>query len=110
MYKPDDSLQLPPQETRIWRFMDLPALFYILQRRRLFFRSINKMNDPYDGYMPEYVYERYWDWEMGRSPEDHPLDIISAGVVQKAVRQITFVNCWHMNSEESAAMWALYPN
>jgi hypothetical protein len=110
VYQPDSSLRLPNRATRIWRFMELPALLYILQRHKLFFRAVNKMTDPYDGEITDHAYRKYWAWEKGVPPEcPAPGDIrITAKDIRRTARNFTCVNCWHMNSVESAAMWALY--
>jgi hypothetical protein len=111
MYQPDDDLQLPHRRTRIWRYIDFPTLLCMLQRRELFFRSIGRMRDPYDGDIREDVYGRYWEWEMGLPPDEPAPGVIGGRHVRQAVREFTCINCWHMNSAESAAMWALYsPN
>ncbi len=90
--------------------MDLPALLYTLQQRRLFFQAINRMKDPYDGDVPEHVFRQY-RVSLGLPPTAPLPGAISGADVRMAVRKFTGINCWHMNSAESAAMWALYsPN
>lgn len=88
--------------------MQLPSLLSILQQKQLFFVAISHVRDPYDGDLPKAVKNRYWDW-AGFSPQDYESPPGSFGDhVENVIRKSTCINCWHVNSVESAAMWSLY--
>jgi hypothetical protein len=58
------------------------------------------------------------NWVSTLLGKDHPEVYKESGIPQESfefvskfvewVRQWTFINCWHMNEHESAAMWKLY--
>jgi hypothetical protein len=108
----------PSDETTIWQYMDFTELVSMLDRGELFFVRIDKVDDPYEGTVPQFnLRERmatyraqYPDRTEDRTEEqlqksfddiDHHADeLIRQGKV--------LINCWHMNEFESAAMWDLY--
>lgn len=102
--------------------MDLSQLLSILERQALYFNRVDQFDDPFEGKFPKPHYterdeivERYerWTkkledeesmWDKSRSEEflkqitDKPL---GAGSI---VFDALFLNCWHLNEKESAAM------
>src|ERR1700687_4844410 len=92
----------------IWRYMDFTKFVSMLESNSLFFARADRLGDPFEGSssrgneqlrstvygdLPAHVIS-----EMRESRTKH----------YKWQRQWTFVNCWHMNVGESAAMWKLY--
>jgi hypothetical protein len=107
MYELDKTLALPALDSTIWRFMPLPALLSLLQRKQIFFAAITHMQDPFEGHMPWRVLQAYMQW-VGFDPEDEPPKGSFNDRILQNVRRITCVNCWHINPAQSAAMWHLY--
>lgn len=119
-------------DTPIWRYLSLPKFLALLQSRSLYFSSLELLarDDPFEGTLPPSRFvHRTWE-----HPNDVPDDIRSRldgflhpeerGEVTAlrrlkelqelrirqayAYRRSYFVNCWHLNNHESAAMWSLY--
>ncbi len=90
----DTPLTELPDESVIWRYMDLWKFIDMLDRR-VFFASINtfKKGDPYEGDFPTRI----------KGPLRKSIDAI-----HKRARTWVFASCWHINTIESAAMWAQY--
>jgi hypothetical protein len=82
---------LPPADpgARLWRFMDFTKYVAMLDRRAVFFTRADQFADPFEGTLPRRNLLR---------PSGSPT----------ALRRSVFVNCWHRNDHESAAMWRIY--
>ena len=89
--------------------MDFSKFLSLLDRKALFFTRADRLGDPFEGSyskinvklrpavhkdMPEEALEKM----LERVPE-----------ANKIAPRFTYVNCWHINDYESAAMWKLYP-
>ncbi len=85
--------------------MDLSKYLSLLQASSLFFSRVDRMNDPYEGAMshankdmrPAVYRDEIPDWVFETRSQ-----------LLHWERQWTFINCWHMNENESDAMWRLY--
>jgi hypothetical protein len=106
MYEHDEVLELPGKDATIWRFMPLPGLLSLLQRKQLFFGALARMQDPYECAVPDSAVNAYAQWSgMSADYRKHtPQD----DALLSVVRNMACINCWHANPVESAAMWKLY--
>ena len=84
-YEPTDPNQ------KIWRFVDFTKYVDLLDKEQLYFCRLDKFEDPYEGAFPT----NKFDFAPILETTEH-------------VRQFNFINCWHMNDFESAAMWNVY--
>lgn len=112
------------RHVKIWRFMDFTKFVALLESRSLFFSRADRLGDPFEGSISAKSLECRKDEarRIGRQFQG-----IESAVVQLAgfgdrlwdsVEADTyslrwhaewmFINCWHMNEVESAAMWQLY--
>lgn len=99
------------KDIKVWRYMDITKLLAILEYKQLFFPSIKSLEDPLEGF-------------LNKATVSHMKKMLSnLGTAQNAQRQNgikqylqgikdarTFLNVssWHMNKDQSAAMWQLY--
>ncbi len=95
----------------VWRYMDLARFVSMLQTRKLFFARSDKMRDPFEGAMPRYTVETRLE-RYSKTNEQDP-EMVRQMIEQmpqvfEIMRRYTLLNCWHMNEDESAAMWDLY--
>jgi hypothetical protein len=90
---------------KLWRYMDFTKFVSLLEQRALFFSRADLLGDPYEGATTHFNREN-----AHRVYQFPNLDQFLSGraVINERMRQWTFVNCWHMNDVESAAMWRLY--
>jgi hypothetical protein len=88
----------PPMElhVKVWRYMDLTQLVSMLEEGGLLFTRADLLDDKFEGTMSRPL----WDF-LARRREQH------AGLL-RLTKGWSFVNCWHMNEYESAAMWKIY--
>jgi hypothetical protein len=97
----------------IWRYIDLAKYISLLDQRALYFCRADKLDDPFEGSLPSLNVN-------ARSTHPHINGTVTAsdGTIEttaaalsrqyRIARTQAFVNCWHMNTHESAAMWQLY--
>jgi hypothetical protein len=110
------SFKAPTYDVAIWRYMDLAKFLWFLKRRALYFSRSDLLGDPYEGHYTQaeieqehLVVERLRAETNGAMADDLIRGLLS--FQRKNVndfKRTFFVNCWHMNDLESAAMWKLY--
>jgi hypothetical protein len=94
------------RETTIWRYMDFTKFVSMVSKNALYFCRSDRLGDPFEGSIPKMnASARMQQLAEGKSPEE-AAEIMSN--ILRWSRQWTFVNRWHMNEVESAAMWKLY--
>jgi hypothetical protein len=108
------------RNVRIWRYMGLTKFVWMLQRGAIFFARADKLGDPYEGhYTRSSVLAEEEFVKLVHNPTDgRPPTETEADNLRKQykahldnvgkVKLEMFVSSWHMNEEESAAMWKLY--
>lgn len=92
MYKNTFGFSPPVNEQiKIWRFIDFTKFVDLIDTGQLYFCQLDKFEDPFEGTFP-----------AG--------DRVSEDFIRSSafVRRFSYVNCWHMNDYESAAMWNIY--
>jgi hypothetical protein len=92
----------PPDETAVWRYLDLPKLLVMLQDKALYFALLGEMNDPWEA-----VIDRRLAMSIATvlAPVAASGDIVT---LFRAFNESIGVNCWYIGPEESIAMWSLY--
>ena len=99
--------------------MDLAKFVWLLQKRALFFARADKLGDPYEGYYTRATLQAEDQWvAWSRSRQQEGEAPINEEEIRSSfrfmatkgteLRTTLFVNSWHANEEESAAMWRLY--
>jgi hypothetical protein len=114
MYHRGGMMELPVGTARIWRYMDLTKLLSLIDSKSLFFASLVSFEDPFEGFLPLPTFEQYRDQRLyeegyaGVQPDQVRGLYDSDKKTAIESRKALFVNCWHKNDYESAAMWKLY--
>jgi hypothetical protein len=90
----------PPSDPqiKIWRYMDFIQFVSMLEEKGLLFTRADLLVDKFEGTMSQPLYDYL---ERHSDPQQHA-DLL------RMTKGWSFVNCWHMNEFESAAMWKLY--
>lgn len=104
MYKDHKKWEPPSEEATLWRYMDFTKFMDLIMNKSIYFNRIDKFNDPYEGHATTGIIN--FAKQVG-----NPYYIMELQENQRlldGLRKFTFVNCWHVNSYESAAMWSLY--
>lgn len=90
---------------KIWRYTDFPKYLDLLERGALFFARADLLGDPYEGSVSRA--------NAALRPRVYKQQLPAEALAQLSdfhwfARQWTFINCWHQNDVESAAMWTIY--
>lgn len=105
MYEEHNVFERPSSgDVKIWRYLDFTKYVALLDKRALYFSRADKLGDPFEGSYP--VFNTKVRPLLNKGIPDLALSQM-ADVRKKAVETM-FVNCWHLNTFESAAMWKLY--
>src|ERR1041385_3061317 len=97
------QIRCPEDSTVIWRYMDFAKFVDLLETNCLYFNRTDNFKDSFEGTIPEFNLKKIW-LEKFKNPRMYDALIkVFAGI-----RAQTYVNCWHINDYESAAMWDLY--
>jgi hypothetical protein len=121
-YKPHLLFQSPAPVSRLWRYMDFAKLVSVLANKSLFFPSATELSkvDQYEGLFILPKAPPPMDPDLvnamialtGRTKEQvmSELSIVMAQgwEFMKSVPPYVFINSWHMNDDESDAMWKIY--
>ncbi len=99
MFKENQKLHLPPDDTVIWKYLDLSKFLDLLISRKLFMARSDKFEDQYEGTFSEPTYE-----EIKKLLEDNPKYLDA----YKSKRKNIVISSWHANSYESYAMWQVF--
>jgi len=116
MFRKSEGIETPDDEsTKIWRYVDFAKFVSILEEKTLFFTDYKQFDDPAEGCFPyeniikmsQVIRHVNKDITLEKSiemAENHYRKLKE--VIHRAGEY--FINCWHMNNEESLAMWELY--
>ena len=98
-YTNSRELKKPKDKDKIWRYMDFTKFVSMLHYKSLHFTRVDTLKDPYDTSIASYFAEH---------TNISPLALKKTSEFEKARRRKIFVNCWHINAFESAALWKVY--
>jgi hypothetical protein len=104
MYEPHPNFVSPMEENeRIWRYIDLAKFISILDKRALYFTRSDRFNDKFEGSYSKFNKENR---HIVYKNDERISKLIPE--IAKDMRKFVFINSWHINSFESAAMWNIY--
>lgn len=96
MFTPHQQISTPADEVTVWRYMSIEKFISLLSSSSLHFCRLDKFDDPWEGVWPKNYLES--------ASQKSNLEVFA----RVKSKHILFVNCWHANESESAAMWDLY--
>ena len=102
----ETEADVPPErlDVPVWRYLDFTKFVSMLENGGLFFPTVAKLHDPFEGSFAR------GNEELRRMVYRHvtnPYKVTAGEWVQK-LRDHDAVSCWHINERASAAMWRLY--
>jgi hypothetical protein len=102
---------------KLWRYLDFTKYVSMLDKKSLYFTRSDTLNDPFEGSYTKNII----DMRIGEITEetiefckksDPTIDkqklIEIDSMSNKMIKKLVYVNCWHNNEYESAAMWKSY--
>jgi hypothetical protein len=122
MYEESPLLDIPTDDTYLWRYMNLSSFLHLLKSKSLYFCRKHELNDPWEG-VHSATFKAAIDSAMMdvalSEEEEHSKEIaaderfrqgcvhVICKMSQSKIRQAA-INCWHEDDSESVAMWSLY--
>ena len=100
----EDKIEIPDNNQKIWRYMDFSKYVDMITTSTLYFTRADKLEDPYDCSWMQFFGEPYKQLSSANPPEAKE----RTRQVNTFERLFVYLNCWHMNDVESAALWKLY--
>ena len=99
---PHPSCDLPVNDQRIYRYMDLWKFIDLLQRKSLYFCRADKLQDEYEG-----TYSRFQIEEVMIEPLKKRAPTLIAQEMKQieSLRKNFFINCWCMSEIDTHLMW-----
>jgi hypothetical protein len=94
------TIEHPHNNQNIWRYMDFSKYVDLLTTSELYFTRADKLEDPYDCSPMQFFGKPYK--QLPPEAKEWTRKINTFG------RLFVYLNCWHMNNVESAALWRLY--
>ncbi|MGI8422980.1 MAG: hypothetical protein ACR2NO_02490 [Chloroflexota bacterium] len=113
----NSNVKEPPDlRVPVWRYVDLGQLISLLDKRALWFSQVERLagaagadGDPFEGSHPALeVGERVDRFFRDLEPDHQRRSAELFSDMNRRWRKVTYVNCWHMNERESAAMWRVH--
>ena len=90
---------------KVWRYMDLPKFIYLLDSKKLYLPSAERLGDKHEGSV-------FWfqkETEQKVCAERGLMDTIpTIAEIRQAQPKCTFISCWHKINSDSHAMWKIY--
>jgi hypothetical protein len=121
MYARNYAFDAPRKEdVKIWRYMNFAKFMSLVDKSSLFFARPDKLGDSFEG---SYGRPNIIRGDRPRNAPSRISQLLRRKLRYRPVtestaaeRRITFelsqkttyINCWHMNDDESAAMWEMY--
>ena len=103
MLATNPRIETPPDDSVIWRYMDLERFLALLTSEALHLCRIDCFRDPWEGSWPQSVIDgARKNWQEGSADQFMRMS--------DETRKRLFVSCWHESANESAALWDLYTN
>lgn len=104
MYKEHGVFRKPIDENcKIWRYLDFTKFVSLLDKNSLYFARVDKLEDPYEG-----CFTNQTLCHLDKVEEEYPGYKGSLRSLEQSNRGMNFINSWHINNYESAAMWKIY--
>lgn len=104
------------QNAILWRYLDLEKFKALLENKALFFCRADKFIDPFEGSLPK-IEAEYSIKEQRRNADLFEREFVEEQALKnisglkrfhQKLKRGTIINCWHINNNESNAMWQLY--
>jgi hypothetical protein len=99
------------QNSVLWRYIDFRKFESLLVNKSLFFCRADKFSDPFECSIPKNEAEfRSKEYLRITNSNERLTNGFSesAKTFNMKIKRSTVINCWHINNNESDAMWRIY--
>jgi hypothetical protein len=92
------------RSVKVWRYLDLPKLIWLLEKRKLYFSRLDLLGDSHEGSTPELNIQARNEFFRQHAPSI----VAMLPESNRQLRTSVYVSCWCFGNDESEAMWRLY--
>lgn len=85
---------------KLWRYMDLTKFLELVIHQKIYLNRSDNFEDKHEGELDYFTR----DW-INKNPFT---PLLTTPISSNPKKNQYFINCWHQNDHESAAMWKLY--
>jgi len=96
------------EDTKIWRYLDFTKFLSLLDTKSLFLSRSDMFNDSFEGAITAKTQTAREETYRRISSENFDEGIEQHNQLMERLRYYTHINCWHINENESDAMWKIY--
>ncbi len=108
MYETSSTLKRPSRSLqRLWRYMSGARLQDLLQTGEIFLTNLPALEDQHEGALTTRARESLANWFQLQNRCSRATAYAEADKYQDNRKEF-YVNCWHMNENESYLMWKAY--
>ncbi|MES2702604.1 MAG: hypothetical protein V4649_08200 [Bacteroidota bacterium] len=117
MYKKDKNFKPIAGTRTLWRYLDLAKYVSLISQKHLFFSSASRFEDPFEGVLNNASKDALRKWYAegkttksgGRKKQQQAEKELNAYFrYMDSIKPFTVINSWHINENESFAMWKIY--
>ena len=106
MFEEHPQFNCPTEDTILWRYLDFTKFASLLVKKAMYFCRADLLGDPFEGSYPKGSVEAREQHFQEMAYAEKLLTVLRAH--SRNSRRQMYINCWHMNSIESEAMWNRY--
>lgn len=107
MYKRHVHLDEPKHPgQKLWRYLKYERLIQLLEDGYLYFPHLSQMRDKLEGMLTDRTKNKFFFSEYSKC-RDYKTAKYSVEEYEKSSNEF-FLNCWHVNHNESYLMWKVY--
>ncbi len=100
IYEKNSEFEEPIDNTIIWRYVDFIKFLSYLEKNALFFVRSDQLSDKFEGKFTE-ADVKLWEDKLKPNVKLNQIEIYDR------FRKIVNISSWHINDNESAAMWEI---
>jgi hypothetical protein len=100
MYQRNPEFEEPEDTAIIWRYVDFTKFISYLEKKALFFVRSDQLSDKYEGKFTE-ADSNIWEEKLKPKTKLNQMEIYDR------FRRMVNISSWHINDNESAAMWEI---
>jgi hypothetical protein len=108
----------PKTDKVIVKYLDITKLLSLLQRKKMFFCRLDKLEDQFEGTTPQTNFSSRVKWYQEMRETSYFENSLSNERINQLVekqynaeqwrKQFYCVNCWNAGGNESACLWKIY--
>lgn len=108
------DLEVPPDDTVIWRYVDFPKFASFLYNKSLWFTRLDYLTDMYEGELPhenmDEMMAKLYETDPHMPHKEQIRRVLKEAENIRRFKKTIYINSWSMSNIESYALWKIYLN